>query len=68
MAFLQTAAKAIAAGVVALIGLLNALFGFDIGVDEATVNSILFAVITLIVAFFPNLKDKATKPDEPEVQ
>lgn len=53
--FLQTAAKAVAAGVVAAIGILNELFGVGIGpIDPEAVTGVLFALITLVVYFVPN--------------
>lgn len=66
MAFLQQTSKAIAAGVIALLGLLNSLFGVDLGVSEETINTALFALLTLVAVFFPNANKEKAPAEEPE--
>lgn len=48
--------KAIAAFIMALLSILNLLFGINLGLSPETVSAIITALIPLIVYFVPNKK------------
>lgn len=46
--------KAIAAGIMAIVYLVNNFFGFHFGIDESTVNGLAGVIGTVLVWLVPN--------------
>lgn len=51
--FLKEKTKEIVIGLIAVLGVVNALFGTSFGLDEAAFNAGLFGLISAVAAFFP---------------